>query len=154
DLPRASVVRFWAEAEVMAAVRHPNVVQVIELGEHGGRPFMAMEYVAGGALARRLLSRPVPPRGAARVVGKGARGVAAAHEQGVVHRDLKPGNVLLAADDSPRVADFGIAKWRSAELTATQAWMGTPAYMAPEQAAGRAKFVGPAADVWALGVIL
>jgi WD40 repeat protein/predicted Ser/Thr protein kinase len=163
DLSRGTVARFWAEAEVMAAVKHPHVVQVYELGEHAGRPYMAMEYVAGGSLADLLNSkdgraftkaRPLSPREAAKLVEKIARGVAAAHELGVVHRDLKPGNVLLDANGEPKVADFGLAKRRSADLTQTQAMMGTPAYMAPEQAAGRAKFVGPPADVWALGVIL
>ncbi|MBA4068002.1 MAG: serine/threonine protein kinase, partial [Isosphaera sp.] len=155
-VPPATLARFAAEAQAMAAVRHPHVVQVFELGEHAGRPFIAMEYVPGGSLADRLKAAdPLPPREAAGLVEKIARGVAAAHDLGIVHRDLKPGNVLLAADGAPKVADFGIAKWRDVERTATaHVLLGTPAYMAPEQAAGRAKFVGPAADVWALGVIL
>lgn len=154
DASRVTVARFWAEAEVMAAVKHPNVVQVYELGEYDGRPFMAMEFVPGGSLADRLARGPLTPREAAGLVGQAAAGVGAAHELGVVHRDLKPGNVLLAADGAPKVTDFGLAKRRAADLTQTQAVLGTPAYMAPEQAAGRAKFVGPQADVWALGVIL
>ncbi len=155
DAARAAVARFWAEAEVMAAVRHPHVVQVIELGEHAGRPFLAMEYLGGGTLGDRIAAAaPLPPTEAARLVGKVAAGVAAAHELDIVHRDLKPGNVLLDAAGEPKVTDFGLAKRKAHDLTQTQALMGTPAYMAPEQAAGRAKFVGPPADVWALGVIL
>ncbi len=93
---RVSVARFWAEAEVMAAVRHPHVVQVFELGEHDGRPFMAMEYVGGGSLATWLKQHgSVPPHDAAAFIEHVARGVAAAHEMGIVHRDLKPGNILL-----------------------------------------------------------
>lgn len=154
DADRLTVARFWAEAEVMAAVKHPHVVQVHELGEHDGRQFMAMEYVSGGSLDQRLKDGPFTPRAAAELLAQVAGGVAAAHDLGIVHRDLKPGNVLLAADGSPKVTDFGIAKRASHEMTQTNALMGTPAYMAPEQAAARAKFVGPQADVWALGVIL
>ncbi|MBN9120102.1 MAG: protein kinase, partial [Planctomycetes bacterium] len=150
----AILARFWAEAEVMAEVKHPNVVQVIELGVHAGKPFTVMEFVAGGSLADRLRARgQLSPTEAARLMERVARGVAAAHELGVVHRDLKPGNVLMDGDN-PKVADFGLAKRRSHDLTQTAALMGTPAYMAPEQAAARAKFVGPTADVWALGVML
>ena len=151
---RAALARFWGEAEAMAAVRHPNVVQIFEMGDHAGCPFMAMELVTGGSLSDRLGGPRMSPRAAAELVEKVARGVAAAHDLGIVHRDLKPGNVLLAADGTPKVADFGLAKWHATDLTRTQTLMGTPSYMAPEQAAGRAKFLGPPADVWALGVIL
>ena len=154
DARPVMVSRFWAEAEVMAAVKHPHVVQVYELGEHAGGPFIAMEYLSGGSLQQRLADGPVPLREAAVLVEKIARGVAAAHALGIVHRDLKPANVLLTADGEPKVADFGLAKRGTTDLTQSQAFMGTPAYMAPEQAVGRAKFVGPQADVWALGVIL
>ncbi|MBA4067853.1 MAG: hypothetical protein C0501_29965 [Isosphaera sp.] len=151
----AALARFAAEAQAMAAVRHPNVVQVHGLEEHGGRPFIVMEYVPGGSLADRLRSGPLPPRAAADLLAGVARGVAAAHDQGIVHRDLKPGNVLVAADGTPKVADFGIAKWQGVDrTTTTTAVLGTPYYMSPEQAAGRSKFVGPPADVWALGVML
>ncbi|VTR93343.1 serine threonine protein kinase : WD40 repeat-containing protein OS=Singulisphaera acidiphila (strain ATCC BAA-1392 / DSM 18658 / VKM B-2454 / MOB10) GN=Sinac_7396 PE=3 SV=1: Pkinase [Gemmata massiliana] len=154
DTDRLTIARFWAEAEAMAAVTHPHVVQVYELGEDGGRPFMAMELVPGGSLHERLAGRPMVPRAAAALLMQAARGVGAAHELGIVHRDLKPGNILLTAEGAPKVADFGIAKHGAHDLTQTDLVMGTPAYMAPEQAAGRAKFVGPQADVWALGVIL
>jgi tetratricopeptide (TPR) repeat protein/tRNA A-37 threonylcarbamoyl transferase component Bud32 len=149
------VARFWAEAEVMAAVKHPHVVQVFELGKDVTSPFIAMEYLSGGSLAKRLEGgAPMPAAEAAALVERVARGVAAAHELGIVHRDLKPGNVLFDEAGTPKVADFGLAKRTANDMTQTQALMGTPAYMAPEQAAGRAKFVGPPADVWALGVML
>src|SRR5262249_2091583 len=153
DVSQAAVPRFWAEAEVMAEIRHQHVVQVFELGEYRGRPFMAIEYVPGGSLAERLKGGPLPVTDAARLLGKIARRGAGAHDLGVIHRDLKPGNVLLAGAE-PKVTDFGLAKGRRTDLTQTRAIMGTPAYMAPEQAAGGSKFVGPQADVWALGVIL
>ena len=155
DATRAALARFWAEAEVMAAVKHPHVVQVIELGDHDGRPFMVMELLTGGSLEDRLAAgERMSPRLAAELLAKVAGAVAAAHELGIVHRDLKPGNVLLSPAGEPKVTDFGIAKRQSHALTQTNVLMGTPAYMAPEQAAARAKFVGPQADVWALGVIL
>ncbi len=148
------LIRFLAEAEAVAAVKHPHVVQVFEFGDASGRPFIAFEYLAGGKLTPKLGS-PLPPKEAAELLSQIARGVAAAHDQGIVHRDLKPGNVLFDEAGVPKVTDFGLAK-RSAgsDLTATQAVMGTPAYMAPEQASGSARFVGPQADVWSLGVIL
>jgi tetratricopeptide (TPR) repeat protein len=150
-----SVIRFLAEAEAVAAVRHPYVVQVYEYGEHAGRPFLALEYLGGGSLADRLRAGRLDPRAAAELVGKIAAGVGAAHELGIVHRDLKPSNVLLDENGEPKVTDFGLAKrGRQVELTQTGAVLGTPGYMAPEQVAGRTKFVGPTADVWSLGVIL
>ncbi len=148
------VARFWAEAEVMAAVRHPHVVPVFELCKDSEHPFMIMEYLPNGPLSDRLKDGPLAPPAAAALLAKVASGVAAAHDLGIVHRDLKPGNVLLDAADEPKVADFGLAKRAANDLTRTQAVMGTPYYMAPELAAGRAKFVGPTADVWALGVML
>jgi WD40 repeat protein len=150
------LVRFLAEAEAVAAVRHPNVVQVFEFGEFAGRPFIVLEFCSGGSLAAAMKERSAfPPEEAARLVAKLARGVAAAHDLAIVHRDLKPQNVLLDASGEPKVTDFGLAKrGTQADLTRTGAVMGTPAYMAPEQAAGRTKFVGPTADVYALGVIL
>jgi tRNA A-37 threonylcarbamoyl transferase component Bud32/tetratricopeptide (TPR) repeat protein len=148
--------RFRAEAEAAARLQHPNVVQIHEVGEHQGHPYLALEFVEGGSLADRLRGVPLPPRAAAELVETLARAVQAAHEKGVVHRDLKPGNVLLTADGTPKVADFGLAKRLDATSAATQsgAVLGTPAYMAPEQAGGKAREVGPAADVWALGALL
>jgi len=148
------MTRFLAEAEAVAAIKHPNVVQVYDIGNHAGRPYMALEYCDGGALTPWLKDRgKLPPHEAAELLEQIARGVAAAHDQGIVHRDLKPGNILLAPQ--PKVADFGLAKMSgSDDLTRTGAVMGTPAYMAPEQAKGDTKFVGPTADVYALGAML
>ncbi len=150
------LIRFLAEAEAVAAVKHPNVVQVHEYGEAHGRPFLAMEYLSGGSLAERLKQNGrLSPEAAADLVRKLASAVQAAHDQGIVHRDLKPGNVIYDESGEPRVTDFGLAKRAGgSDLTATQAVMGTPAYMAPEQARGDSKFVGPGADVYSLGVIL
>ncbi len=151
----SDVVRFRSEAEAVAAVTHPHVVKVYESGQHAGRPYFVMEYLSGGTLHAKLRAfAPLPPDAAAGVVEKLAWAVHAAHQQGIIHRDLKPGNVLFDAEGEPRVTDFGLAKRSSHELTKTQVVMGTPAYMPPEQAAGRAKYAGPPADIYALGVIL
>jgi WD40 repeat protein len=146
--------RFLAEAEAIAAVKHPGIVQVYDFGTHAGLPYFSLE-LCSGSLAGRLADNPLPAKEAARLVEQVARAVQAAHEAGVVHRDLKPANVLLAGDGSPRVTDFGLARRVEAGpgLTRTGAVMGTPSYMAPEQAAA-SKAVGPAADVWAVGAIL
>jgi serine/threonine-protein kinase len=148
--------RFRAEALAAARLSHPNVVQVFEVGEHQGHPYLALEYVEAGTLADRLRGGPLPPRQAAELIQQLARAAQVAHDRGVVHRDLKPANVLLTRDGTPKVTDFGLAKRLDAQTAATQsgAVVGTPAYMAPEQAAGKTREVGPAADVWALGVIL
>lgn len=147
--------RFAAEAEAVAGLRHPNIVPLFEAGTHDGLPFFTLEYVEGGSLGQKVKDGPLPAAEAARLVEQVARGVAYAHAHGVIHRDLKPDNVLLAADGTAKVTDFGLAK-RVAEAdgpTRTGAVMGTPSYMAPEQAAGRGD-VGPAADVYALGAVL
>jgi serine/threonine protein kinase len=173
--------RFLAEAHAVARVRHPGVVEVYDFGTTpAGVPFLAMEYVPGGTLAALTRGKPVAPRAAARFVGELAAAVIAAHRVGIIHRDLKPSNVLLAprppapppiigrpapeppsplADWSPKVTDFGLVKWRSADnpatsLTSTGAVLGTPAYMSPEQASGRGDAVGPATDVYGLGAVL
>ena len=153
---RGELIRFMAEAEAVAAIKHENVVQVYDYGESAGRPFMALEFCPGGTLDRLLPtgSAARPPRDVAALVARVAHGVAAAHAMGIVHRDLKPGNVFLDAAGVPKVADFGLAKrGEGADVTTEGVGMGTPAYMAPEQARD-AKFVGPQADVWALGVML
>jgi serine/threonine-protein kinase len=148
--------RFRTEAEAVARLQHPNIVQVFDVGEYDGLPYLALEYVEGGPLDRRLAGKPQPPREAARLVETLAGAVHLAHSRNVVHRDLKPANVLLAADGTPKVTDFGLAKHLDADAGQTQAGhiMGTPSYMAPEQAGGNSKEVGPAADVYALGAIL
>jgi serine/threonine protein kinase len=159
--------RFRAEAEAIARLQHPHIVQVFQFGEYDGQPFFVLEFVPGGSLEQKLADpQPQPPREAARLILLLARALHAAHQAGVVHRDLKPGNILLAppADEPslncawglPKVSDFGLAQLRDAEglQTASGTVMGTPAYMAPEQAEGRVHDIGPAADVWALGVLL
>jgi hypothetical protein len=150
------LARFRAEAEAVARLQSPGIVQVYEVGEQAGRPYMALELVEGGTLAQRLAGTPLPPAEAARVVRALAVAVEHAHQQGVLHRDLKPANILLTPNGRPKVSDFGLAKLldQDAARTQTGAVLGTPSYMAPEQAAGRVKELGPATDVYALGAIL
>jgi Protein kinase domain/Protein of unknown function (DUF1559) len=175
------LARFRAEIAAAARLQHPNIVAIHEVGTHNGRPFFSMEYVAGGTLAERLAAGLLPPDAAAALVEPLARAVQHAHERGVVHRDLKPANILLTSPASsllnprsqdPRgtgdgglatlkIADFGLAKHLDDVTTLTEgprtqagAVLGTPAYMAPEQAAGRVEEIGPAVDVYALGAIL
>jgi serine/threonine-protein kinase len=148
--------RFLAEAQAVAALTHPGVVQVYETGVHTGQPYFALEFCPGGSLAARLDGTPLAPPEAARLVQQIARAVHAAHERGIIHRDLKPGNVLLTETGAPKVTDFGLAKRVEADtaLTQTGAILGTPSYMPPEQARGDNRAVGPASDVYALGAIL
>ncbi len=184
--------RFKAEAEAGARLSHPNIVQVYEVGEHDGRPFLALEFCGGGSLEKRLAGTPLPPLQAAELVRSLAQGVEVAHRAGVVHRDLKPANVLLSAGQAlppgssqdvrvesltyrdvrvesltcrnvrleslaymPKIADFGLAKRLDEQgQTQTGEVLGTPSYMAPEQAAGRPRAIGPATDVYSLGAIL
>ncbi len=145
--------RFCSEAEAVAAIHHANVVKVFEYSSEHGRPYLVMEYLPGGTLAE-YLELPMSVTDAAALVELLARGIQAAHDQGIVHRDLKPGNILFDGQGQPRITDFGLAKRAASDLTNTQMVMGTPAYMAPEQASGRTKYAGPAADIYALGVIL
>ncbi|MBY0525199.1 MAG: protein kinase [Gemmataceae bacterium] len=173
--------RFHAEAEAVARLQHSNIVQIYEVGEHDGRPFFSLEYIGGGSLAQHLKNHTLAPRDAAHLIETLADAMHYAHQHGIVHRDLKPANILLAAGaeqelggrkkkgssfslgpDStttglvPKITDFGLAKRLDSHMgnTQTGAVMGTASYMAPEQAGGKAKEVGPAADVWALGAIL
>jgi WD40 repeat protein len=153
----ADRARFLAEAEAVAQLQHPAIVQLYEFGRHDGLPYFTLEYVPGGSLAQYLGSGPLPPpRQAARLVERLARGVQYAHDAGIVHRDLKPANVLLTDEGTPKITDFGLVKRTEVGegLTASGVVMGTPSYMAPEQAGGKGKDVGPAADVYALGAIL
>jgi hypothetical protein len=147
--------RFCTEAEAVARLQHPNIIQIHEIGEQDGLPFFSMELCTGGSLADRIRAAPLPPAEAARLVELLARAVHVAHGKGVLHRDLKPTNVLLGEDGAPKVGDFGLAKkLDEVGQTHSGAVVGTPSYMAPEQAAGKVKDVGPAADVYALGGIL
>jgi hypothetical protein len=170
----AERARFRAEAEAVARLQHPNIVQIHELGEAEGRPFFALEYVAGGSLAERLAGQPLPPRDAARLVATLAEAMHLAHSRNLVHRDLKPGNILLQIADSrsqseqdnsaicnlqsaiPKITDFGLVRQLDADSGQTfhGVVMGTPSYMAPEQAEGLARAAGPSTDVYALGAIL
>jgi tRNA A-37 threonylcarbamoyl transferase component Bud32 len=149
------LARFQTEAQAIAALQHPHIVQVFEVGEHDGLPFFSLEFCPGGSLEKKLSGTPLAPAEAASLVEKLARAMAAAHSKGVIHRDLKPANVLLAEDGTPKITDFGLAKKLDQESGQTRsgAIVGTPSYMAPEQAGGK-KAVGPAADVYALGAIL
>jgi eukaryotic-like serine/threonine-protein kinase len=168
-------LRFRLEAELAARVRHPNIVQVFEIGSYEGRPFLALEWADGGSLADRLNDKPWPPGEAAALVETLARAIHVAHVEGVIHRDLKPANVLLTSQAGPalgdgdsgalatglagwtlKITDFGLAQTIEGgkTLTKTGFLVGTPGYMAPEQAGGKRALVGPATDVYALGVVL
>jgi serine/threonine-protein kinase len=148
--------RFLREAETVAGLRHANIVQVHEAGDVDGRPYFTMEFVEGGSLAQKLAGAPQPACRAAALVAGVAEAVHAAHQSGIVHRDLKPANILLTADGTPKITDFGLARHLegAAGLTHSGNPVGTPSYMAPEQAEGRSRDVGPAADTYALGAIL
>ena len=150
------VARFVTEAEAIARLQHPSIVQIRHIGDADGLPFLELEYLAGGSLDQQLDGTPWPATRAARLAEQVALGIAEAHRQGIVHRDLKPSNVLLAADGTPKVGDFGLAKMLDSQsaLTRSESVMGSPSYMAPEQAQGRAKEAGPAVDVYAVGAIL
>ncbi len=153
---RDDVARFITEAEAIARLEHPSIVQIRHIGDVDGLPFLELEYLSGGSLDSQLDGLPWPAARAARLAEQVAMGIAEAHRQGVVHRDLKPSNVLLAADGTPKVGDFGLAKMLDSQsaLTQSESVMGSPSYMAPEQASGRGKQAGPAVDVYAVGAIL
>jgi tetratricopeptide (TPR) repeat protein len=150
------LLRFRKEAEAVARLQHPNIVQVFDVGEHDGNPFFSLELVDGGTLAGKIDGSVMAPRAAAGIAETLARAVHYAHERGIVHRDLKPANILLMKDGTPKITDFGLAKHmdQGDHTTRTGVIAGTPAYMAPEQATGRSDQFGPCTDVWALGVIL
>lgn len=163
------VARFETEAGAVAHLHHPNIVQIYQFGEADGCPYLVLEFVDGTNLAAQLKGRPLPPRLAAQIAEPLAQAVQYAHQRGIIHRDLKPANILLSEVSGPssvsdgdgqrlipKITDFGLAKRLGADAGQTQTGtvMGTPNYMAPEQAAGRTRDVGPATDVYALGAIL
>ena len=150
------LMRFRIEAEAVGHLQHPNIVQVYEVGEHNGLPFFSLEYVDGGSLLGKIGGMPQPAREAAKTLQALAQAMDYAHRRGIMHRDLKPANILLTSDGVPKITDFGLAKRfeEDASQTRTGAILGTPSYMAPEQAAGKSKEVGPPADIYALGSIL
>lgn len=148
------LARFRNEALAIARIQHPNVIQVYDIGEHKGLTYLAMEYAGEGTLQQWFAGQRLSVVGAVRMVYTLARAVGAAHQLGITHRDLKPGNILIV-NGVPKIADFGLAKQMEHSLqTASGTILGTPQYMAPEQAAGDNRRVGPASDVYALGVIL
>ncbi|MFQ3651416.1 MAG: protein kinase [Gemmataceae bacterium] len=155
--------RFRHEAEALSNFQHPHIVQVFDLGLFEGKPYLVMEYLEGGDLASRLNGRPLSARGAAKLVEALARAVQAAHSENIVHRDLKPGNVLIVEratvpleQATLKISDFGLAKrlMDQDEWTVSGMILGTPEYMAPEQASGKIRTISPAADVYSLGAIL
>jgi serine/threonine protein kinase len=150
-----AVARFRAEAEAAASLDHENILPIYAVGENDGVPFYSMKFAEGGNLSARIESFQRSPRDGATLIAALARAVEHAHAHGILHRDLKPGNVLFDAAGKPFVSDFGLAKWLEgdADLTQTFAILGTPFYMAPEQASG-ARRLTPAADIYSLGAIL
>src|SRR5262245_10518813 len=148
--------RFRTEGEAAARLQHPGIVQVFEVGEHRGVAYMALELCDGGNLAEWSRRSPLAPHQAARVVEQLARAMQHAHSRGVIHRDLKPANVLRTAEGAWKITDFGLARRLDVDGGQTQTGevLGTPGYLAPEQAAGRTGEVKEAADVWALGAVL
>jgi eukaryotic-like serine/threonine-protein kinase len=150
------IKRFHNEARAAAAVSHPNITAVYEAGELLGQPYMAMQYIDGPSLAGRLRHGLLPPELAARTVAAVARAVEHLHSRGFIHRDLKPSNVLLDPQGQPYVTDFGLVKMLegNSHKTTTGSILGTPSYMAPEQASGHTAEVGPRSDIYSLGAIL
>lgn len=151
-----TLVRFRREAEAAASLDHPNILPIYEVGEADGLPFFTMKFAPGGSLQQVKHALREDPRHCVWLLARVARAVHYAHTQGILHRDLKPGNILLDGWREPMVSDFGLAKWldASSELTRTLTIFGTPGYIAPEQASGPSAALGPAADIYSLGAIL
>jgi len=152
---KSDIQRFRTEAEAIAQLQHPNIVQIHEVGERDGHPYFSLEYVGGGSLAQKVADSPLKADDAARLLLNMAKAMDCAHQHGIIHRDLKPANVLLTTEGAPKITDFGLAKHFAEDKgqTRTGAVMGTPSYMSPEQAQGR-KEIGPPADIYSLGAIL
>jgi tRNA A-37 threonylcarbamoyl transferase component Bud32 len=148
--------RFLAEAQTAASLQHPNIVAIHEVGEHASHPFFSMDYIEGRNLAELLCAGPLPPQRAATYTKTIAEAVAYAHQQGILHRDLKPSNVMIDQSDQPQITDFGLAKRLAgdSELTVSGQVLGSPSFMAPEQAQGRHHEIGPPSDVYSIGALL
>ena len=148
--------RFSREARSLAGLHHPNIVQIFDVADYNGCPYFTMEYLNGGTLSDRVKERPMPAKDAARITATFAEAIHVAHQSEIIHRDLTPSNILFTADGVPKITDFGLARHlhETNGLTRTGAALGTPGYMAPEQADGRGSEIGPAADVYGLGAIL
>jgi eukaryotic-like serine/threonine-protein kinase len=153
---KAHVKRFRREAEAAASLEHPCIVPIYEVGERDGACYFSMRFVEGGQLDEILKREPIPPRCAVELIVKLARTVHYAHEHGILHRDIKPGNILLDAKNEPHLTDFGLARLLETESSVTHTLdvLGTPSYMAPEQAVGNNAAVSSATDVYGLGAIL
>jgi WD40 repeat protein/predicted Ser/Thr protein kinase len=151
-----AVARFVRESQAVAELHHPHIVQVHDVGEVDGRPFFTMEFVEGKTLAEDLAGVPQPARRAAELIAVLAEAIHLVHTKGIIHRDLKPANILLTEEGVPKIADFGLARHVEGDpqLTMSDARVGTPSYMAPEQALGKLGIVGPPVDIYALGAIL
>src|SRR5262245_49673696 len=152
----AAVQRFKTEAEATANLDHPNIVPIYEIGEHEGHHYFSMRFIEGGTLTQAVAQEKFTPHRATQLMATVARAVHYAHQRGILHRDLKPGNILLDAKGQPHVTDFGLAKAleSGSDLTGSSAILGTPSYMSPEQAAGHAKGLTTGADVYSTGAIL
>jgi WD40 repeat protein len=150
------VARFWTEAEAAAQLDHPHIVPVFETGEHEGRPFLVMAYLSGESLDKKLNAGPLAPPEAAKIIKPIAEAVAHAHRHGIIHRDIKPRNILFDDHGVPRITDFGLAKQvnEESDLTSTGQILGSPSYMSPEQAQAKIEDVGPLSDVYSLGATL
>jgi serine/threonine protein kinase len=148
--------RFQLEAEAVAKLQHPNIVEIYDVSEHEGRPYIALEFADGGTLDDKIAGKPQDAQDSAELVESLAGAMQLAHENDIIHRDLKPANILLTSEGIPRITDFGLAKRMDDDSTQTRsgALLGTPSYMAPEQAGGKSDSIGPPADIYALGAIL
>jgi len=152
----SELARFIREAQAIAVLRHPHIIQIFDVDDLEGRPYFTMEYLEGGSLAEKMAGVPQPAKDAAAMVATLAQAIQAAHTAGIVHRDLKPSNILLTANGTPKISDFGLARTfdDGPHLTLGGTRLGTPSYMSPEQAIGRQDAIGPSADIYSLGAVL